>query len=70
MMENNYVFIRKIHIKTQSQKKDVLVFFILLQETKNFNLFNKSSTQKNIKCHIQHEESRFRLILIQQVNYK
>ena len=25
MMENNYVFIKKIHLKTQSKKKDVLV---------------------------------------------
>ena len=30
MMENNYFFLKKVHIKTQSKKKDVLVIFILL----------------------------------------
>ena len=56
MMENNQVFIKKEHIKTQS-KKDVLVILIL-QETKNFNLlFGKICTQENVKCHIQHAES-------------
>ena len=29
MMENNYFFLKKVHIKTQSKKKDVLVNFIL-----------------------------------------
>ena len=32
MMENNVFLIKKVHIKTQSEKKDVLVIFILLQE--------------------------------------
>ena len=50
MMENNYFFIKKLHIKTQAKKKDVLVIFILLQETKNSNLFDKNCTQENIKC--------------------
>ena len=44
MMENNYVFIKKEHIKTHSKKKDVIVIFIL-QETKNSNLFDKNCTQ-------------------------
>ena len=46
MMENNYFFIKN-YIKTQSKKKDVLVI-ILLQETKNSNLYNKKCTQ-NVK---------------------
>ena len=50
MMENNYFFIKKVHIKTQTKKKDVLVIFILLQETKNSNLFDKDCTQENVKC--------------------
>ena len=49
-------FYEKIHIKTQSKKNDVLVIFIL-QETKNFNLFDKNCNQENVKCHISHEES-------------
>ena len=52
-------FYKKVNIKTQSKKKDVLVIFIL-QETKNSNLFNKNCTQENAKCHIQHEESWLR----------
>ena len=43
---NNYVFIKKVHLKTQSKKKDVLLIFTL-QETKNSNLFDKSCTQVN-----------------------
>ena len=46
VMENNYFFIKN-YIKTQSKKKDVLVI-ILLQETKNSNLYNKKCTQ-NVK---------------------
>ena len=57
MMENNIFLIKKVHIKTQSEKKDVLVIFILLQERKNSYLFDKNCTQENIKCHIQHDES-------------
>ena len=45
MIENNSVFIRKVHLKTQSKKKDVLVIFIL-KETKYSNLLDK-----NFKCH-------------------
>ena len=59
----------KVHVKTQSKKKDVLVI-LLLQETKNSNLFEENCTQKNVKCHIQHEENWLRWILIEQVNYK
>ena len=45
------LFYKKVNIKTQSQKKDVLVIFILLQETKNSNLFDKNCAQENVKCH-------------------
>ena len=54
-MENNYHhdgkqlgFYKKVHIK----KKDILAVFILLQETKSSNLFDKNCTQENIKCHV------------------
>ena len=42
MMENNYLFIKKVHIKTQrlTKKKDVLAISVL-QETKNSKLFDK-----------------------------
>ena len=36
-------FDKKVHIKTQNKKKDVPVIFIL-QETKNFSLFDKNCT--------------------------
>ena len=69
MMENNKVFIKKVHIKTQSKKKDVLVIFAL-QETKSFNLFGKNCTQENVQLHIQHGENWLRGIVIEQVNCK
>ena len=69
-MEKNYVFIKKYISKTQSKKEDVRVIFILLQEMKNSNLFDKICNQENVKCHIQHEESRLRWIVIEQVHYK
>ena len=49
MMESNYflLFDKIVHIKTQSKKKDVLLIFILLQETNNSNLFNKNCTKEN-----------------------
>ena len=56
MMENNKVFIKKVHIKTHTKKKDVLVIFAL-QETKSFNLFGKNCTQENVQLHIQHGEN-------------
>ena len=40
-----------------------------MQETKNYNLFDKNLTQENVKCHIQHEGSWLRWIVIEQVNY-
>ena len=49
-------FYKKEHIKTLSKKKDVFVIF-MLQETNNFNLFDKNCTQENVKCQISHEES-------------
>ena len=55
------------YIKTQSKKKDVLVIFIL-QETKNSRLFDKNHSQENVKCHIQHEESWIKWIVIEHVN--
>ena len=41
-----------------------------LQETKNPNLYDKNCTQENVKCHIQHEESWLRWILIEKMSYK
>ena len=35
------LFYKKVHLKTQCIKKDVLVVFILLQEIKNSNLFDR-----------------------------
>ena len=52
-----------------SKKKDYLVIFVL-QDTKNFSLFGKNRTQGNVICHIQHEESWLRRIVVEQVNYK
>ena len=42
-------FYIKVHLKTQSNKKDVLEISIL-QETKNPHLFDKSCAQENVKC--------------------
>ena len=54
-MENNYFFLTKyISNQNTEQKKNVLAIFILMQETKNSNLFAKNCTQENIKWHIQH----------------
>ena len=64
-MEDNQVFYEKVHVKTKSKKKDVLVIF-MLWETKNFNLFDK--TQENAKCHIQHEESWLKICFIYLFN--
>ena len=52
-----------------SQKKDAIVIFIL-QETKNYNLFDKSCYQENVKCHIQDDESWLGLTVTEEVNYK
>ena len=56
MMEKNCFFLKKTTYQNTEQKEGFLVSFIL-QETKNFNLFDKNCTQENIKCHIQYEES-------------
>ena len=53
----------KKHI-SQNVEQDVQ-----LQETENSNLFVKNFSQKDFKCHIQHEESWLRWIAIEQVNY-
>ena len=76
MMENNYFFLKKVHIKTQSKKKDVLVIFsyiialklfLLLQEVKNFNSFDKNCTQEKPQENvIQHEENWLGWIVIEQ----
>ena len=51
------VFYKKVHIKTESKRKDVLFIFILLQERNNSNLFDKNCTEENVKFYIRHEES-------------
>ena len=56
IMMKNIRFFKKVHIKTQSKKKDFFLIFIF-QETKDSNLFDKNCTQENVKCHIQHEDS-------------
>ena len=68
--EEQLNFYEKVHIKTQGKKKGVLVNF-MLQEAKNSNLLDKNCTQENVReCHIQHEESCLRWIVIEQANYK
>ena len=52
MIENNLIFIRKYILKGNIGQ-DVFI----LQEMKNFNLFDKNCAQEDVKCHIQHEES-------------
>ena len=52
-MKKKLVFIKKERIKTQSKKKDVVLIF-KLQETKDFNLFDKSCAPENFNCQIQH----------------
>ena len=39
--EDQLLFCKKVHIETKSIKQNVLVIFLLLQETKNSNLFDK-----------------------------
>ena len=73
-------FYKKLHIKTHSKEKAVLVMFILqetknfnLLDTKNINLFYKNWTQKNVNCHILHilhEVSWLRWIENEQAIYK
>ena len=62
---------KKVHAKTHrlSKKKDVIVILVL-EKTKNSNLFEKNRTQDNVKCHIKHEERWLRWIVIELVNYK
>ena len=45
MTKNNQVFYKKVHMKTQSIKKDILVIF-KFQEAKNFNLFDINCTSR------------------------
>ena len=52
----------------QNTEQDVFVIFTL-QDTKNSNLFDKNCPQEDVTCHIQHEESWLRWIVIEQVNY-
>ena len=33
---------------------------LYIGRNENANLFDKNCTQENVKCHIQHEESRLR----------
>ena len=62
-------FLNKIYIKTRSKMKD-LSCDLYIGRNENANLFDKNCTQENVKCHIQHEESRLRWIVIEQVNVK
>ena len=62
------LFYKKVHIKTQSKKKDVFVIFMLLQETKNSNLFDKNYAQENVKCHNLTWRKLTWWIVIEQVN--
>ena len=59
---------KKYISKHRAKENEVLAIFIL-QETKNSNLFDKNCTHENVKCHIPHEESWLRRIMIKQVNY-
>ena len=68
-------FFKKVHIKTQSKKNVLVIFsyiialkpFILLQEAKNFNLFDKNCTQEKPQENvIQHEENWLGWIVIEQ----
>ena len=59
------VNIEKVHIKTQSKK-----LYITRDEGFRFTAFDKTCTQENVKCQIQHEDSWLRWIVIEQVNYK
>ena len=68
--EEHLLFYKKVHMKTQSNKKSCNLCITVLQETKNSNLFDKKCTQENVKCHIQHEESWFGWMVIEQINYK
>ena len=45
-MTETITFLKNLHQNTQSKKKDVLAI-VLLQETKNSNLYNKNYT--NVK---------------------
>ena len=36
----------------------------------DFTVFDKNCIQENVKCHIQHEDTWLRWIVIEQVNYK
>ena len=47
--EDQLLFCKKVHIETKSIKQNVLVIFLLLQETKNSNLFDKKSTQESVR---------------------
>ena len=65
------LFYKKVHIKTQSKMKDVLVIFILLLEMKNSKFFLiKTVLKRTSNAIIEHEESWLEWIVIEQVNYK
>ena len=67
-IENHYQQDGEQKSTYQNTEQDVLVI-IMLQETKNSNLFDKNCAQEQVKCHIQHEESWLRWIVNKQVNY-
>ena len=62
MVENNYFFYKKVDIKTLSKKKDVLVIFTLLQETKNSYLFDEQLLFLK-KVHIKTQSNKRRMFL-------
>ena len=62
MVENNYFFYKKVDIKTLSKKKDVLVIFTLLQETKNSYLFDEQLLFLK-KVHVKTQSNKRRMFL-------
>ena len=65
MMENDKVLIKKKYISKDSKK-----FYITRNEGFQFTVFDKNWAQENVKCHIHHEDSWLRWIVIEQINYK
>ena len=49
--DREQLFFIKKYISKHSKKKDVIVIFVLLEETENFNLFDINCTQEKAKCY-------------------
>ena len=60
MMENNYFFVKKIHIKPQGKKKDVLVMVILYycEKRRIPTYLIKTVLKRTSNAIIQHEEKK------------